>query len=619
MTDPKFHADPSAASEEGSVITKSDPLVGKILDGRFEIEEVIGSGGAGVVYKAKQLRVNRHVAIKTINMEIDATDVIRERFMNEINSLCALSHPNVVTVYDCILGEDHHPYIVMDYLKGLSLDALLRRDGPLSLEQFARISLQVLSALDHAHKKGIIHRDMKPGNIMLMDDDTDIVKVVDFGLAKLTQSNRSLTKSGELWGSPPYMAPEQANGDPIDTRTDIYGLGAVFYEMLTGKDPFYESTTVYEIIQAHIEKPPPPFMHANPNRLIPPAVQSVIFKSLNKKSDERYQTIAEMQAALVEALSPQLEGASRDYLLRFSTRKSGDQAAPVVGVHETKFDADELIKAINTDLTERAAASPKSTATGLKALGTTAANYKPTSTATNLPALAARTVSNPNTFPGVPGQPADATRSVRPGATTHSGMTPAAASGAAPAKGASPAKGSIDVALNSPVGTKTFSGINAVASTEQSTARKTLSAGPAPISSSTSLAAEAKAELTSPSISPSLRATMTRMSPAGDSRTAATKRPEIEFAIRWLPWAIAGCCFLLAVSLGGLVFALLMREPPTPITISSPNKSSNVVAPALTAPEPAPASLEGKRAVRNRGHNRASHSVSPKNGSPRSH
>lgn len=594
------------------MITKSDPLVGKILDGRFEIEEVIGSGGAGVVYKAKQLRVNRHVAIKTINMEIDATDVIRERFMNEINSLCALSHPNVVTVYDCILGEDHHPYIVMDYLKGLSLDALLRRDGPLSLEQFARISLQVLSALDHAHKKGIIHRDMKPGNIMLMDDDTDIVKVVDFGLAKLTQSNRSLTKSGELWGSPPYMAPEQANGDPIDTRTDIYGLGAVFYEMLTGKDPFYESTTVYEIIQAHIEKPPPPFMHANPDRLIPPAVQSVIFKSLNKKSDERYQTIAEMQAALVEALSPQLEGASRDYLLRFSTRKSGDQAAPVVGVHETKFDADELIKAINTDLTERAAASPKSTATGLKALGTTAANYKPTSTATNLPALAARTVSNPNTFPGVPGQPADATRSARPGATTHSGITPSVATGASSAKGGGPAD---DAALNSPVGTKTFGGINAVASIEQSPARKTLSANPAPIASSTSLAAEAKAELTSPSISPSLRATMTRMSPAADSGVAATKRPEIELAIRWLPWAIAGCCFLLAVSLGGLVFALLMREPPTPITISSPDKSSNVVAPALAAPEPAPASVENKRSVRHRGHNRASHSVSQKNSS----
>jgi len=182
----------------------ADPLVGTILDDRFEIEEVLGSGGAGVVYKAKQLRVNRHVAIKTIRMQVD-NEVIRERFQREITSLCTLNHPNIVTVYDCIFGGEGQPYVVMDYLKGLALDALLKRDGPMDLNTFARISLQIVSALDHAHKKGIIHRDLKPGNIVLLDDETDIVKVVDFGLAKLTQ-DRSLTRTGELWGSPPYMS-----------------------------------------------------------------------------------------------------------------------------------------------------------------------------------------------------------------------------------------------------------------------------------------------------------------------------------------------------------------------------------------------------------------------------
>jgi serine/threonine protein kinase len=296
-----------------------DPLVGTTLDNRFEIVEVLGTGGAGVVYKARQLRVNRFVAIKTIRLEIDVSEVIRERFQREINSLCALNHPNVVTVYDCIFGDDDQPYIVMDYLQGLSLDALLRNEGAFDLDKFARIALQVLSAVDHAHRKGIIHRDLKPGNIVLQDEETDIVKVVDFGLAKLAH-DRSLTKTGELWGSPPYMAPEQAQGEPVDMRSDIYALGAVFYEMLTGKDPFFEVATVYELIQAHIGQDPPSFEHSNPNHVAPPAVQAVIFKALKKNPDERYQSAIDMQTALVEALSAQLEGESRDYLLRFSTR-----------------------------------------------------------------------------------------------------------------------------------------------------------------------------------------------------------------------------------------------------------------------------------------------------------
>jgi serine/threonine protein kinase len=304
--------------QASAVGVRNDPLVGTILDDRFEIEEVLGTGGAGVVYKAKQLRVNRHVAIKTIRMQVDS-DVIRERFQREINSLCVLNHPNIVTVYDCIFGWDGQPYVVMDYLKGLALDALLKRDGAMDLNKFARIALQIVSALDHAHKKGIVHRDLKPGNIVLIDDDTDIVKVVDFGLAKLTH-DRSLTKSGELWGSPPYMSPEQAQGEPSDTRSDIYSLGTVMYEMLTGKDPFFEVVSVYELIQAHVSTPPPKFAERDLQYKIPFAVEDTIMKCLEKKPEDRFQSVAELQSSLVEALSGQLEGASRDYLLRFTTR-----------------------------------------------------------------------------------------------------------------------------------------------------------------------------------------------------------------------------------------------------------------------------------------------------------
>ncbi|MBZ0189507.1 MAG: serine/threonine protein kinase, partial [Candidatus Obscuribacterales bacterium] len=148
----------------------ADPFIGASLDGRFIIEEILGTGGMSVVYKARQLVVDRYVAIKTLKLRVDTKPIFRERFKLEVKSLCALSHPHIVTVYDCIIGQDDQPYIVMDYLRGRSLEKLLRDQGALPMKQFERIFAQVLSALDHAHKKGIIHRDIKPGNIVLVDD-----------------------------------------------------------------------------------------------------------------------------------------------------------------------------------------------------------------------------------------------------------------------------------------------------------------------------------------------------------------------------------------------------------------------------------------------------------------
>ncbi|MBX9669281.1 MAG: protein kinase [Candidatus Obscuribacterales bacterium] len=280
-----------------------DPLVGTTLDGRFYIEEVLGSGGMSVVYKAKQLRVNRYVAIKTIRMQLDSKPVYKERFQREISSLCALNHPNVVTVYDCVIGSDDQPYIVMDYLRGRSLEALIKSDGPLNLERFASIAIQVCAALDHAHKKGIIHRDLKPGNVVLLDDETDIVKVVDFGLAKLSEDNRKLTHSGELWGSPPYMSPEQCMGESGDERSDIYSLGCVMYEMATGLDPFADANTVFELINRHVHASPPPFFQVNPNVVVPLKLEAVIFKALEKIPNDRFQSAHELQNAIVEACS----------------------------------------------------------------------------------------------------------------------------------------------------------------------------------------------------------------------------------------------------------------------------------------------------------------------------
>src|SRR5579885_1510511 len=182
-------------------LTYKDPLVGAVLDGRFRIEKLIGSGGMSNVYKATQLRMNRFVAVKTLKFQV-SEPVYRERFQREIDLLCKLNHPNIVTVYDSLLGPNGEPCLVMDYLRGRSLEQLLDDEGPFSVQLFGRIFTQVCSALDYAHRNGVIHRDIKPGNVVLLDDDNGFIKVVDFGLSKLNEEGRRLTRSGELWGSP---------------------------------------------------------------------------------------------------------------------------------------------------------------------------------------------------------------------------------------------------------------------------------------------------------------------------------------------------------------------------------------------------------------------------------
>lgn len=299
-------------------------LIGKTIDGRFVIEEVIGEGGMATIYKARQLRVNRPVAIKTLNLQVDMRAIYHERFQLEIASLCALAHPNIVTVYDYVVGPNNEPCVVMDYLRGQDLQQLLLQCGPMGVERFATIFVQVCSALEHAHENGIIHRDIKPSNIVLMDQKMDFVKVVDFGLAKIGSEsadlinansrnagdisiNPKLTQVGELWGTPPYLSPEQATSKPQDERSDIYSLGTVMYEMLTGREPFFQAVSVYETIQCHINSMPPPLETANPNVKVPLAVQEVVFKCLRKNPQDRFQTVSALRKALVEACSSSLE------------------------------------------------------------------------------------------------------------------------------------------------------------------------------------------------------------------------------------------------------------------------------------------------------------------------
>lgn len=293
-----------------------DPLIGACLEGRYQIESVLGWGGMSVVYKATQAPFDRAVAIKTVKFRVDERPDVWKRFEREVKTLSKLSHPNIVTVYDCVVGEDGQPYVVMDYLKGRSLDEILQAGGRLPLEKLCSFACQTASAVHHAHRNGVIHRDLKPANIMIVEDphvvgdpigmpgadDRGLVKVVDFGLAKLGEDNRRLTNSGEIWGSPPYMSPEQIKGGTIDARSDIYSLGAIVYEMATGKDPFF-GANVYELMHKHVFEEPPPLKEACPFGDFPAELEQVIFKAMAKDPEHRFQTMADFKEALEFACS----------------------------------------------------------------------------------------------------------------------------------------------------------------------------------------------------------------------------------------------------------------------------------------------------------------------------
>jgi serine/threonine-protein kinase len=297
---------------------RKDPLIGTVLDDKYHILEVLGFGGMSVVYKAMQEPVERLVAVKTVKFRVDERPDIWRRFEREVKTLSKLSHPNVVTVYDCVIGTDSQPYVVMDYLKGSSLDQVLL-EGRLSLEQTYGVAAQICLGVGHAHRHEVIHRDIKPANIMLLDDTASggnigasngsyrleqaahrQVKVVDFGLAKLGEDSRKLTHSGELWGSPPYMSPEQISGRECDSRADIYSLVIVIYEILTGIVTFW-GANVYELLHCHMHNQPPTLACACPDGQFPVQLENVIARAMAKNPVERFASMIDFKDALEQA------------------------------------------------------------------------------------------------------------------------------------------------------------------------------------------------------------------------------------------------------------------------------------------------------------------------------
>ena len=228
-----------------------DNYIGKRLDGRYEITELIGQGGMANVYKATDVLDNRIVAVKILKREFSESDEFLRRFRNESKAIAVLSHPNIVKIYDMGFSEKLQ-YIVMEYIDGITLKEYIDSERVLNWKDAVHFIIQILRALQHAHNRGIVHRDIKPQNIMLLTDGT--IKVMDFGIAKFAREE-SMTATDQAIGTVHYISPEQARGDVTDEKSDIYSVGVMFYEMLTGQKPFDTDNPV-SIAVMHIKNIP---------------------------------------------------------------------------------------------------------------------------------------------------------------------------------------------------------------------------------------------------------------------------------------------------------------------------------------------------------------------------
>lgn len=283
--------------------TQPDELVGRVINDRFRIISVIARGGMGRVYRAEQVPLGRMVAIKTLdprNKGGDSDPQFQARFFLEASVASKLQHPNTVTVFDYGRTADGIYFIAMELVEGRSLLNLIRQEAPLPPARVVHIAMQIARSLREAHRLDVIHRDLKPGNVLLTrhGDEEDFVKVLDFGLVKHieTESDQELTKTGLFMGSPKYMSPEQIRGERVDARADIYALGIVMYEMLTGHVPFERDNTV-KVLMAHLHEPVPPL----PAPDCPEALAQLVLRCLEKRPEHRPATLDEVIFLLKQA------------------------------------------------------------------------------------------------------------------------------------------------------------------------------------------------------------------------------------------------------------------------------------------------------------------------------
>lgn len=282
-------------------------------DDRYAVINELGRGGMGTVYRCLDVKLNTEVAVKVVSFTFSPGEVAR--FHKEAKALARLNHPNILTVRDFGYSNDGTVYLVTDIVRGEGIDHVIETGGAIPLEGALPMCLQICDGLAHAHRNGILHRDLKPSNIMIAatgkEDDPHIVKLMDFGLAKLQVDDQRLTKTGAMVGSPAYMSPEQANGKAVDERSDIYSLGCLMYEVLTGEQPFVAGN-VPAVMLAQINKPAPKLVDKLPDMIFPVELEELIAKCLAKKKEDRFQNVIELRNA-VASVDEQLRASSAIY------------------------------------------------------------------------------------------------------------------------------------------------------------------------------------------------------------------------------------------------------------------------------------------------------------------
>ena len=293
---------------------------GILLSGKYLIQNRIGKGAMATVYKAVQQPIDRVVAIKILNTRYSQDPVNVKRFNREAKTLSNLKHRNILSIQDLGATDDGQPFLVMEYLDGITLEGLIAKRGAIPIARAIPLFCQVCEGMAYAHKRGLIHRDLKPGNVMVIKDEedgSDLAKLVDFGIVKVDPNSQNvsqkLTQKGEVWGSPVYMSPEQCMGNELDARSDVYSFGLVMYEAVLGV-PAFQGQTIGKIINKQLGEMPAFFKDVDAQLKIPEKLEEIVFRAIRKKADDRF--------ASMDELLKELEAFARQYRIRLKGTSS---------------------------------------------------------------------------------------------------------------------------------------------------------------------------------------------------------------------------------------------------------------------------------------------------------
>jgi tRNA A-37 threonylcarbamoyl transferase component Bud32 len=326
-------------SKEVRQLSADMARIGNVVSGRYELLELLGHGGMGAVYKARHLGLDRIIAIKFLLSEVADDPVMRSRFLREATASGKINHPNVVQLVDYGESPDGDAYIVVEFLDGIGLDRLIRREKQIEHSRAVNIFEQICDGVAAAHGRGIIHRDLKPSNVMLVEEngEPDCVKILDFGLAKACepeQESQRLTLSGEVFGSPFYMSPEQCMGKRLDLRADVYAMGVLMYETLTGKLPI-AGANVGETIARQLQEIPKPFAEMRPDLQIPAGLEAVVMKAMEKDADLRQSSMLELKQEIWQALLSGSGQITSGPAAGACPVPSGEEPQPVKGIRKS--------------------------------------------------------------------------------------------------------------------------------------------------------------------------------------------------------------------------------------------------------------------------------------------